>query len=165
MSAWSFYLDMLKFLWKTIRIFSVASSGIEAWVEIGTIYNSVKLVIYILQMQLMLCKTCKQNTTGCYACVDFKGFGSRFSDACALYQQSFWEFFKVSSKKASTLLIFEVIKKCVAIQRSAKKACAAVLQINRKSSCSCWCLKVFWPVSAPFLNHLMRLLSVSRPPV
>lgn len=88
-------------------------------------------------MQLMLGKTCKQNTTGCYACLDFKGFGSRLSDVCALYQQSFWEFFKVSSKKASTVLIFEVIKKCVAIQRSAKKACTAVLQINRKSSCSC----------------------------
>jgi len=29
---------------------------------------------------------------------------------CALHQQSFWGAFKVSSKKASTVLIFEVIK-------------------------------------------------------
>ena len=87
----------------------------------------------------MLCKTCRQNTTGGYAGLDFKEYGSCFSDVCALYQPGFWEVFKVSSKKASTILIFEVIKKRVAIQGSVKKTCSAVLQVNKKSSCDCCC--------------------------
>lgn len=103
----------------------------------------------------MLHKTCRQNTTGGYVCLDSKEFGSCFSDVCVLHQQSFWMVFKVSSEKASTDLIFEVIKKCVVIQRSAKKAGNAVLQINEKSSCTCCCLKLSWPVSAPYLKHLL----------
>lgn len=65
-----------------------------------------------------------------YACLGYKELESCCSDVCALYQLSFWEVFKVSSRKASAGLILGVIKHVV-IQRSTKKSGDALLQINQ----------------------------------
>lgn len=65
---------------------------------------------------------------------------------------SLQEVLKVSSRMSYVELTFEIIKTF---------ACSAVLQITKKSSFNCCCLKVFWLLSALYVSHLMRVLSVS----